>query len=62
MNSRDPTESPPHADGEIICKLCYGKNYGPKGYGYGGSGTTPALLAPGVPNSGHPLHPAGRIQ
>ena len=27
-------------DGEIICKLCYGKNYGPKGYGYGGGAGT----------------------
>ncbi|EDO37668.1 predicted protein, partial [Nematostella vectensis] len=23
-------------DGEIYCKGCYGKNFGPKGYGYGG--------------------------
>lgn len=22
--------------GEIFCKSCYGKNYGPKGYGFGG--------------------------
>lgn len=29
---------------EIFCKLCYGKNFGPKGYGYGG-GSMPALLA-----------------
>lgn len=31
-------------NGEIFCKLCYGKNFGPKGYGYGG-GSMPALLA-----------------
>jgi len=23
-------------EGEIYCKGCYGKNFGPKGYGYGG--------------------------
>ena len=22
-------------NGEIYCKTCYGKNFGPKGYGYG---------------------------
>jgi len=27
-------------DGEIYCKGCYGRNFGPKGYGYGqGAGT-----------------------
>lgn len=27
-------------EGEIYCKTCYGKYFGPKGYGYGvGSGT-----------------------
>jgi cysteine/glycine-rich protein len=24
-------------DGEIFCKNCYGRLYGPKGYGYGGT-------------------------
>ncbi|XP_071809650.1 cysteine and glycine-rich protein 1-like [Asterias amurensis] len=23
-------------DGELFCKSCYGKNFGPKGYGFGG--------------------------
>ncbi len=30
---------------EIFCKICYAKNFGPKGYGYGGSGSMPALVA-----------------
>ncbi|CAB4065063.1 Cysteine and glycine-rich protein 3,Cysteine and glycine-rich protein 2,Cysteine and glycine-rich protein 1,Muscle LIM protein Mlp84B [Lepeophtheirus salmonis] len=33
-------------EGEIFCKQCYGKNFGPKGYGYGGTGSVPALMAP----------------
>jgi len=31
-------------NGEIFCKLCYAKNFGPKGYGYGGS-NVPAMMA-----------------
>eukprot|EP00123_Amoebidium_parasiticum_P012419 comp21339_c0_seq1/m.29251 comp21339_c0_seq1/g.29251 ORF comp21339_c0_seq1/g.29251 comp21339_c0_seq1/m.29251 type:complete len:200 (-) comp21339_c0_seq1:148-747(-) len=27
-------------DGEIFCKSCYGRNFGPKGYGYGGGAGT----------------------
>ena len=23
-------------EGELFCKGCYGKNFGPKGYGFGG--------------------------
>jgi cysteine/glycine-rich protein len=38
-------------DGEIYCKPCYGKNFGPKGYGYGGAGTMPALMAPSHPTT-----------
>jgi len=32
-------------DGEIFCKLCYAKNFGPHGYGFGGTGSVPALVA-----------------
>ena len=32
-------------DGEIFCKLCYGKKFGPHGYGFGGTGSVPALMA-----------------
>ena len=32
-------------DREIFCKLCYAKNFGPHGYGWGGSGSLPALVA-----------------
>jgi len=31
-------------DGEIFCRACYGKNFGPHGYGFG---QTPALMAAG---------------
>jgi hypothetical protein len=31
-------------DGEIYCKGCYAKNFGAKGYGYGGS-NVPAMMA-----------------
>ena len=34
-------------DGEIFCKLCYAKNFGPHGYGFGGTGSVPALVAAG---------------
>ena len=29
-------------------RLCYGKNFGPKGYGFGGTGSVPALMSGGV--------------
>ena len=34
----------------IIChiRLCYGKNFGPKGYGFGGTGAVPALMSDGI--------------
>lgn len=31
----DSTNSTDH-EGEIYCKQCYGRKYGPKGYGFGG--------------------------
>lgn len=35
---KDPGDNP--AVAEVYCKSCYGKNFGPKGYGYGaGAGT-----------------------
>jgi hypothetical protein len=27
-------------EGEMFCKSCYGKNFGPKGYGFGGGAGT----------------------
>ncbi|XP_071453098.1 muscle LIM protein Mlp84B-like isoform X2 [Hetaerina americana] len=35
-------------DGEVYCRVCYGKNFGPKGYGYGQGGG--ALQSDGVAN------------
>ena len=45
----DSTQCNDSPDGEIFCRLCYGKHFGPKGYGFGGSGSVPALLAPNLP-------------
>jgi len=42
LDSTSCCDSP---DGEIFCKLCYAKNYGPKGYGFGGTGSVPALMS-----------------
>ncbi len=46
LDSTSCCDSP---DGEIYCRGCYGKIFGPKGYGYGGSGSMPALMAPSGP-------------
>ena len=40
----DSTSCNDAPNGEIFCKSCYGKNFGPKGYGYGGS-NVPAMMA-----------------
>ena len=29
----------------VTNRLCYGKNFGPKGYGFGGAGSVPALMS-----------------
>ena len=29
----------------LFYRLCYGKNFGPKGYGFGGAGSVPALMS-----------------
>lgn len=36
VSERKPDGPAEGNTGEIFCKSCYGKNYGPKGYGYGG--------------------------
>ena len=41
MDSTSVCDAP---NGEIYCKGCYGKNFGPKGYGFGAS-AVPALMA-----------------
>jgi hypothetical protein len=33
----DSTNATEHDD-ELFCRSCYGKKFGPKGYGYGGGG------------------------
>jgi len=45
LDSTSCNDSP---DGEIFCRLCYGKNFGPKGYGFGGTGAVPALMSDGI--------------
>ena len=47
FDCKRPLDSTTVNDGpnnEIFCKACYGKNFGPKGYGFGGS-SVPALMA-----------------
>nr|XP_027213508.1 muscle LIM protein Mlp84B-like isoform X3 [Penaeus vannamei] len=42
-NCRKPLDSVVHCDGpdkEVYCKVCYGKKFGPKGYGFGHGGGT----------------------
>ena len=34
-------------EGALFCKTCYGRKLGPKGYGFGGAGSVPALMAAG---------------
>ncbi|XP_050730567.1 uncharacterized protein LOC127005625 isoform X3 [Eriocheir sinensis] len=51
-NCKRPLDSMTHcdgSDGEVYCKLCYAKKYGPKGYGFaaGGGGVLTAENIPG---------------
>mgnify|MGYP000070894075 CR=1 FL=1 len=32
----DSTNCTEHGGNELYCKQCYGRKYGPKGYGFGG--------------------------
>merc|ERR1719206_283044 len=50
MECQRPLDSMTFCDspeGEIFCRLCYGKNFGPHGYRFGGAGSVPALMAAG---------------
>jgi len=72
----DSTSCNDAPNGEIFCKACYGKNFGPKGYGFAGS-NVPAMMAgePGqfaddrvqmdfmpLPKNGAPRDPGGCLR
>merc|ERR1719461_2382376 len=51
LDSTSCNDSP---DGEIFCRLCFGKNFGPKGYGFGQGSGPPTLMSDGHENGYEP--------
>ncbi|KJE91791.1 zyxin-binding protein [Capsaspora owczarzaki ATCC 30864] len=68
-NKRLDSTTATDKDGQVYCKSCYGKEFGPKGYGYGGGAGTLSMdngrqvggSAAGPASSGPTVDEEGRI-